>query len=413
MRSLQTYARVPCGYAAVKDVRTSAHEDRMDSFVLAETFKYLFLLFADPGELVLDLDEFLFTTEAHLLPLSLARRTNYSTTAAPITESRDSDDLQFSRTCPNTLHLFPESVRRPLKNMVNGICPRRSARRKLHAVQFQVGNPDHMKAVRDMGIAIITLPDGRLQLLHTFANARSPGDAEEGLQFMQEMVELSRSQSQTPDSAPLSVSFTLLAPGSTIEQKVSLSAGPAHFGQELRGEEKVTARVAITDPLKVCGPLVHPERLKGRIAVMERGDCMFIEKARKVEQAGAVAAIVLDNTAGSSARTSPMFAMSGDGKNDIKIPLAFLFQQDAFQLLQALALDPSLRVTISDASPEEKKKHQGMTDNAEEALMAEASESMDSHLLESILEKLKGSVRDFLTKQQTPKDSSSQNDSLP
>jgi mannosidase alpha-like ER degradation enhancer 3 len=46
--------------------------------VLAETFKYLFLLFADPADLVLDLDEFLFTTEAHLLPLSLARNSNYT-----------------------------------------------------------------------------------------------------------------------------------------------------------------------------------------------------------------------------------------------------------------------------------------------------------------------------------------------
>lgn len=51
---------------------------RMDSFVLAETFKYLYLLFADPADLVLDLDEFLFTTEAHLLPLSLARSSNYT-----------------------------------------------------------------------------------------------------------------------------------------------------------------------------------------------------------------------------------------------------------------------------------------------------------------------------------------------
>lgn len=46
---------------------------RMDSFVLAETFKYLYLLFADDADLLLNLDEFLFTTEAHLLPLTLAR----------------------------------------------------------------------------------------------------------------------------------------------------------------------------------------------------------------------------------------------------------------------------------------------------------------------------------------------------
>lgn len=76
MSSLQRYARVPCGYAAVKDVRTSQHEDQMDSFVLSETFKYLYLLFSHPEDLPLQVDDFVFTTEAHLLPLSLARLSN-------------------------------------------------------------------------------------------------------------------------------------------------------------------------------------------------------------------------------------------------------------------------------------------------------------------------------------------------
>jgi hypothetical protein len=34
-------------------VRTLQHEDRMDSFVLSETLKYLYLLFAKPEELYL------------------------------------------------------------------------------------------------------------------------------------------------------------------------------------------------------------------------------------------------------------------------------------------------------------------------------------------------------------------------
>ena len=44
----------------------------MDSFVLAETFKYLYLLFSEKSELVLDVEDFVFTTEAHLLPLTLS-----------------------------------------------------------------------------------------------------------------------------------------------------------------------------------------------------------------------------------------------------------------------------------------------------------------------------------------------------
>jgi len=43
----------------------------MESFFLAETLKYFFLLFADPNEEdVLPLDEFVFNTEAHPLPIS-------------------------------------------------------------------------------------------------------------------------------------------------------------------------------------------------------------------------------------------------------------------------------------------------------------------------------------------------------
>ena len=44
----------------------------MDSFVLAETFKYLYLLFSEPSDRVIDVDDFVFTTEAHLLPLTLS-----------------------------------------------------------------------------------------------------------------------------------------------------------------------------------------------------------------------------------------------------------------------------------------------------------------------------------------------------
>ena len=44
----------------------------MDSYVLAETFKYLFLLFSEEEDLVLDMEDFVFNTEAHIFPLSLA-----------------------------------------------------------------------------------------------------------------------------------------------------------------------------------------------------------------------------------------------------------------------------------------------------------------------------------------------------
>lgn len=88
LKSLQKHARVACGYAAMNDVRTRIHEDRMDSFVLAETFKYLYMLFADDSDIPINLDEFIMTTEAHLLPLTLADNRHNNKT---IKEGSDDD----------------------------------------------------------------------------------------------------------------------------------------------------------------------------------------------------------------------------------------------------------------------------------------------------------------------------------
>ncbi|TNN07273.1 ER degradation-enhancing alpha-mannosidase-like protein [Schistosoma japonicum] len=74
VNDLEKYTRVPCGFAAIKDVRTMEHVDQFDSFVLAETFKYLYLLFAEPSDIPINVDDYIFTTEAHLLPLSLSRQ---------------------------------------------------------------------------------------------------------------------------------------------------------------------------------------------------------------------------------------------------------------------------------------------------------------------------------------------------
>jgi hypothetical protein len=59
------YCRAEAGYAALADVITKQQIDEMESFVLAETFKYFYLLFA-PRE-TLQFDRVIFNTEAHPL----------------------------------------------------------------------------------------------------------------------------------------------------------------------------------------------------------------------------------------------------------------------------------------------------------------------------------------------------------
>ncbi|XDB55805.1 PREDICTED: endoplasmic reticulum mannosyl-oligosaccharide 1,2-alpha-mannosidase isoform X3 [Capra hircus] len=72
LRSFNTYTRVPSGgYSSISNVQDPRHpqpRDKMESFFLGETLKYLYLLFSDDPDL-LSLDAYVFNTEAHPLPI--------------------------------------------------------------------------------------------------------------------------------------------------------------------------------------------------------------------------------------------------------------------------------------------------------------------------------------------------------
>jgi mannosidase alpha-like ER degradation enhancer 3 len=111
---------------------------------------------------------------------------------------------------------------------------------------------------------------------------------------------------------------------------------------------------------------------------------MFVEKARRVASAGAVAVVVLDNVRGTSSKDTPIFAMSGDGgggtattsdgarenENEdggkdalANVPAVFLFDAEGSELLRAFEADPGLEVIVSsggapanDAKEEEEEQ---------------------------------------------------------
>lgn len=63
--SIEKYCKVDEGFASLKSVMSKEKNDSMESFFLAETLKYLYLIFA-PEE-TLDLQKYVFNTEAHPL----------------------------------------------------------------------------------------------------------------------------------------------------------------------------------------------------------------------------------------------------------------------------------------------------------------------------------------------------------
>lgn len=101
-----------------------------------------------------------------------------------------------------------------------------------------------------MGITMVSLGNGKVQLLHSFYNAKSPEDAERGLIFMQEMIELSKTNS-LPATELQAISYKVVIDG-TLEKLEILSAGPSHFGPELVADQAVTSTAVYADPLKLC-----------------------------------------------------------------------------------------------------------------------------------------------------------------
>lgn len=69
-QAFEKNSRVESGYVGLKDVNTGVKDNMMQSFFLAETLKYLYLLFSPPS--VIPLDEWVFNTEAH--PLRIVTR---------------------------------------------------------------------------------------------------------------------------------------------------------------------------------------------------------------------------------------------------------------------------------------------------------------------------------------------------
>ncbi|XP_033066409.1 ER degradation-enhancing alpha-mannosidase-like protein 1 [Trachypithecus francoisi] len=67
LQSLEKYTKVKCGYATLHHVIDKSTEDRMESFFLSETCKYLYLLFDEDNPVHKSGTRYMFTTEGHIV----------------------------------------------------------------------------------------------------------------------------------------------------------------------------------------------------------------------------------------------------------------------------------------------------------------------------------------------------------
>uniref|UniRef100_A0A3B4BJU1 alpha-1,2-Mannosidase n=1 Tax=Periophthalmus magnuspinnatus TaxID=409849 RepID=A0A3B4BJU1_9GOBI len=335
VEKLNVYARVPCGFAAVQDVRTGTHEDRMDSFFLAEMFKYLYLLFSEKSQLPINIDDYVFTTEAHLLPVSLS------------TKQPPSEDL-FTHSCPSPEALFrnnptfAKSIRDGLQVQdVSDIIQK--AFSLSWNIYREIELPLHdngmesVEFLKSMGISLMPL------------NEAMAGSSKEHKGVYQ--IKLVAELSQTNEEEEVVPHIVQLISPPFLGRTV-LTAGPAKFGMDLTKQEH---GVSQSLPYTACGPLKNTIEIKGHIALALRGVCMFAAKARHLQDAGATGVIFIDHREGSNSNDSPLFQMVGDGGStaDITIPLVFLFSCEGQILLDALEEHHNVDVLLL---PQERQK---------------------------------------------------------
>jgi mannosidase alpha-like ER degradation enhancer 3 len=56
---------------------------------------------------------------------------------------------------------------------------------------------------------------------------------------------------------------------------------------------QVEGHVVVVDPMTACDKISNKLELKGKIAIIRRGDCKFIVKARAIEKHGAIGGIII------------------------------------------------------------------------------------------------------------------------
>lgn len=108
----------------------------------------------------------------------------------------------------------------------------------------------------------------------------------------------------------------------------------------------ITSNIVLVDdgtllPNEGCGPFINAASVNGKIALIKRGTCPFIQKCTSAVNAGAIAVIVINNVSGIPA------AMGGvDTFGTVTIPSVAISQQDGNALVTALENGP-VNVTLN------------------------------------------------------------------
>nr|WP_315027277.1 T9SS-dependent M36 family metallopeptidase [uncultured Chryseobacterium sp.] len=118
---------------------------------------------------------------------------------------------------------------------------------------------------------------------------------------------------------------------------------PASFGPALFNISPVTGDLSLTTPVEGCTAI--SEDLTGKIALIQRGTCSFVDKVKNAQSKGAVAVIVYN------APTSSGFGTMGGGPDPaVTIPSVLIENSEGSFLAGELTNGAAVNVTLKDDS---------------------------------------------------------------
>ncbi|KAJ3089872.1 hypothetical protein HK100_007627, partial [Physocladia obscura] len=132
LEDLDRQTRTSCGFGSMQSVGSLNLEGRMESFVLSETLKYLYLLFDEENIFNTQQEKFIYTTEGHVLPIPRSHL-HHKQHRKPLSQSS-------TKSCPAyTPHLQTTTYTPFASQQLHLPVPLPD----LAAINTQIGNPIH------------------------------------------------------------------------------------------------------------------------------------------------------------------------------------------------------------------------------------------------------------------------------
>jgi len=371
--NLENASKVECGYAVIADVRTLETKDQMDSYFLAETLKYLYLLFDPENWILKHFGAFVFSTEGHLLPLEYHATGTYSGEALHSTDRIKRLGFPFPRALKRLDFGDPkESIQKFLSFVQTSLSKvsqkTMQSNTKDGRIVFRFNNPiesyrHHLKTGELM------VPIGYGPEAFEIVSYLYLGEDEDLLEHLMQGVSLGL---ETAQRAPLlellkqnQITIVSDVPVDPKRWNAELAVAPWIIDKATTGERenlesvagmygdfgdgvKVQAPLVLGEPLTGCTTLAgtHGKSVKGKVVLLLRGACSFVVKVHMAQLAGAKAVIIYSHSEESKPLNMGSDPDHAVEESAIQIPSTMVSHATGLRLRESIAdYSDSHRVT--------------------------------------------------------------------